>query len=242
MNSHYQPPQGLVTEAELLQAPMEECHKDLAILHFRRLTRILAEQDEDAIGCYTNKHAAREQLARMTLVVRDYRREHAKGRIEDDAIESMISDVVDASFFVSGKQGTPAFVNPLFHGREHEIAALMQEVSAGNVDDVIELWNAPTSKYNKVLPEHGPGWNIGSEVDWDRVLGRSRSEDDITHHFKHVKVGNQPKAERIQNKLMKRAESHLRLCWPPAPGEEYLAPSRGRSRADTGASSSSFWS
>ncbi|KAK5122373.1 hypothetical protein LTR85_003957 [Meristemomyces frigidus] len=248
MNTQYQPPQGLVTENELLHTPMEECHKELAIMHFRRLTRILAEEDEDAIGRYTSKDAVREQIARMSLVVRDYMAEHAKGNIADDAIESMIADIVDASFFLSGKQGTfsqPTFVNPLFLGREHEIAALMQEVSAGNVDDVIELWNAPPSRYgSKVLPEHGPGWDIGSEVDWNRVLGRSRSEDDITHHFRHTKIGNATGAQRIQKKLMKHVQSRIVLAWPPAPHEYSTVPSRGRSRANTGSSqrSTSFWS
>lgn len=85
---------------------MEEFHKDLAILHFHRLKRVLAEDDDDAIARYTNKDAAREQLARMTLVIRDHVAHRARGEIEENAIESMIIDVVDASFFASGKERT----------------------------------------------------------------------------------------------------------------------------------------
>lgn len=206
-------------------------------MHFRRLKRVLAEEDKDAIGRYTNKDAAREQLARMRLVVRDYMAERAKGNIEDDDVESMITDVVDASFFVSGKQGTfsqPAFVNPLFFGREHEIAALMQEFSAGDVDDVIELWNAPSPVYKEVLPaDAAAAGDISNEVDWDRVLGHSRSEDDITHHFQHTEIGT---ARKWKRKLMKRVESHNKTAWPPLASERAVVPSGGRPRTGTDAS------
>ena len=97
--------QSIITEEDLYTAPMEHCHKELVLRHYRRLQSILDEHDEAAIGTYTNKQAAREQLARMTLIIRDY-----MAMQPSEGIESMVADIVDASFFVGGTQDRKSVV------------------------------------------------------------------------------------------------------------------------------------
>lgn len=93
---------SVLEEVDILAAPMEFEHKHLVLLHFHRLRGILDESDEDAIGGYTTKQAAREQLARMTLIFRDYESKVRNGEI-DEVVESMVADVVDASFALGGR-------------------------------------------------------------------------------------------------------------------------------------------
>ena len=52
-------------------------------------------------------------------------------------------------------------------------------MQAGNVDDVIELWNGPPPTPSKVVPESSEVVNICPEIDWSRVRYRSRSEDNL---------------------------------------------------------------
>ena len=227
---------SIIKEIDVLTAPMPTEHKHLVLRHFRRLRKIIDEDDEDAIGRYTSKQAAREQLARMTLVFRDYTARYSNGEIDDD-VKSMVADVVDASFFVGGQNGTfhqPAFPNALLHGREQEIAILMQELQAGNVDDVVELWNVqPTNK--NVLPDAVKVDHLGRDIDWTRVLCRSSSEDDLLHcRSKRTIVKNKPKVERT---LSQRNLADLDRTWPPVTPDPELF--QGRARAET---ETSFWS
>ncbi|KAK4500249.1 hypothetical protein PRZ48_008438 [Zasmidium cellare] len=203
-------PGSIITEEDLWSTPMESCHKELVVGHYRRLNKILHEADEAAIGTYTNKQAAREQLARMTLIIRDYMKSPSS-----DTIESMVADVVDASFSICGTQSSfhqPTFVNSTLWGREQEIAALMQELSAGDVDDVLELWNVVPEKSNKVVPDSSAVEDIGREVDWNGVLFRSRSEDNITHDRQDLTIENQ---ELWEEDLVKRELEQLDLAWLP---------------------------
>jgi len=237
--------QGILTEAEVGRAPMHASHKELVLQHYHRLLRVAAEHDVGAIGRYTTKLAAREQLARMTLVVRDYLWRQARGDfVEDDDVESMVVDVVDASFFVSGREGTfaqPAFVNPLLFGREQEIVALMQEWSAQGTDDVIELWNLRMQAGEKVLPDGGPpGEDMGAEIGWDYVLRRSVSENDVLYRAQKAEKGTDCQEYPLKSRgrsvrrLLRRVDSSKTLAWPPA-GGCLMIPSR-RSRAGTGLS------
>ncbi|KAK3718896.1 hypothetical protein LTR37_004812 [Vermiconidia calcicola] len=207
----------IIKEIDVLSAPMAIDHKLLVLRHFRRLRNIIDEDDEDRLSRYTSKQAAREQLARMTLVFRDYMAMHARGEIGDE-VESMVADVVDASFFVVGREHTfeqPTFANPLLLGREQEIVALMQELRAGNVDDVVELWNIQPTTEAKVVPDTSSGGeDIGRELDWTRVLCRSSSEDNVLfHRGGNVVVKDRPEWQRS---LSKRNLSALDKAWPPA--------------------------
>ena len=118
----------ILQERDILSAPLATEHKHLVLRHFHRLRKILDEPDEDATGRYTSKQAGREQFARMTLVFRDYIAAQARGEIDSEC-ESMVADIIDASFYVAGREHTfsqPAFTDPLLLGREHEIASLVQ--------------------------------------------------------------------------------------------------------------------
>jgi len=169
----------------------------------------------------------------VTLAIRDYSAAHAEGKLDDDAIESTIVDIIDASFFVSGQNGTfsqPAFVSPHFFGREQEIAALMQESAAGHVDDALELWNVEPGPTTVVPDEAAARRDIGEGVDWSRVLTRSRSHDDVTHRCPHG--GPRMGKQRMERRLMKRVESHNALQWPPSPWERMRWTQRPRSSTD----------
>lgn len=216
-----------IQEVDVLSAPMATEHKHIVLKHFRRLRKILDEPDEDAISRYTSKKAAREQLARMTLVFRDYTARRERGEIDDEC-ESMVADVVDASFYVAGREHTfsqPAFTNPLVSGREQELAILMQEMQAGNVDDVIELWNVQPTQ--TVLPDCSHVVNIGRDVDWTKVLCRSKSEDNLLHRqAPNVVIKDRPKWTRS---LSSRNIKDLDRMWPPADTKMLV----GRERSQT---------
>lgn len=205
---------NIIQEVDVLNAPMEVEHKHLVLRHFYRLRKILDESDQDAIGRYTNKQAALEQLARMTLVFRDYETRMKNGEI-GEPVESMVADIIEASFVVSGKRGTyeqPIFACPLLMGREQELAALMQEVEAGNADDVLELWNAPP-KAEKVLPDHSGVNNIAGDINWTRSLVRSKSENNLVYHrHPEITIEDRPKFTR---ELSQGNVSDWDYSWPP---------------------------
>jgi len=260
---------GIITEEELSFAPLADCHKQLVTQHFHRLVRIAHATDEGVIGRYTTKPDAREQLARMTLVIRDYIHRQAATESDIEAgIESMVADVVDASFFVSGKRGTfaqPAFVNPLLFGREQEIAALMQEMRAQGDDDVIELWHSPSSTTaagnDTVLPEVvATSTDIGAAIDWDHVLRRARSDNDIVYLSTKAELAME--ALRLEEKerqatktqvrpprrprratqlLLRKPDGYKSLSWPPVAPTAVRLPRRAWSGFSVSLSSEDWW-
>lgn len=225
---------NIVKEVDVVFAQaLPKEHKHIVLRHFRRLHRIIDEEDEDAVGGYTTKAAAREQLARMTLVFRDYAERFKRGECDEDGFESMVADVVDASLFVGGRQGSfeqPAFANALLAGREQEVAILMQELEAGNVDDVIELWNV-RSPAKSVVPDSGAEVvNIGEGIDWTTALCRARTEDNYLHKYGSlVVIEDRPKWTRS---LSYRKISALHHNWPLSAPEENEV--RKRLSADMG--------
>lgn len=233
------PPTPTFFELDIESVPMEPCHRELILRHYNRLTRIIHERDEASIGNYTNKQAAREQLARMALVIRDYAALNKKccsSSSDEDCIESMVSDIIDASFSLAGTQSTwsqPIFITPQLWGREQEIAALMQEIDAESSDDVLELWNLVPQKIDKVVP--GVGKNekdLAKDVDWNNVLCRSRSENHLLHYKQEFEIQD---AETWRNELQHRELEQLDLIWPPVfkDPEPNLGRQRLRSRANS---------
>ncbi|EME39408.1 hypothetical protein DOTSEDRAFT_38609 [Dothistroma septosporum NZE10] len=193
-------------------------------------SRIINEHDEASIGQYTNKQAAREQFARVTLVIRDYMRV-----LNTDRIQSMVADVVDASYHVEGTQDTynqPIFVNSVLFSREQELGTVMQEQSAESIDDVIELWNVLPVRSNKLLPDSSPRADIGCDVDCNDVLCRSRSKSNLLHHYVHLAVED---IEEWRNNLHDRKLEELDLQWPPV--FRGPKPNVGRQRSRTNTSS-----
>jgi hypothetical protein len=63
-------PPGIITEAEIQSVPLRQCNKELIQKHIRRLWKVIRLERPLE---YARKLAARDQLARMTVVVRDYR-------------------------------------------------------------------------------------------------------------------------------------------------------------------------
>lgn len=124
-------------------------------------------------------------------------------------------------------------------GREQEVAALMQELDAGNVDDVIELWNAPP-KAEKVLPDiTASKKNIGAEVDWTASLVRSKSENNIAYYRRpNITIKDRPKFTRG---LSRRNIRDLVFAWPPKTAERVSFAHRQRMVCD-GEWDESVWS
>ncbi|KAK4951837.1 hypothetical protein LTR10_009757 [Elasticomyces elasticus] len=207
---------GVCTEAEINATPLVECHKELALMHLRRLLRIAMEDDPNAIPAYTTKRVAREQLARMTIVIRNfvahYHRKHRKipERLDKGGCacgESIIMDIIDASFSVPGVTGNltiPAFPLPLRDYNEQEVAALVRESYAYELGEgadwpEVEPWPI---YYEHVVPG-GPvntaGENIGGHIDWNTMCRRS-SDNHVIYYR-----GNEP-AEIL---ALKKAAIHL---------------------------------
>lgn len=131
---------------DLSLAPLLPCYEDLIALHNDRLLHTIHAADTRTPRCDTNKQAAREQLARMKLVIRDYITLAAKrkesGRLEDhgEPVESMAIDVVEAALTTTYATGADVprafFAGGISSGSDKEIAMLMQEQGA-DLEDLI---------------------------------------------------------------------------------------------------------
>lgn len=260
----YKPGGGLLTEGEIQASPMDEIHKELALCHLDRLSKVIYEENPNAIPKYTTKFAAREQLAYMTLVIRDYLSRKEKGKVAEIS-ESMITDVIDASYMRDFYEGTwiePIMTRPLilgcktqaeeqasalYRGRRQEIATILQNDEAGHPDDVIELWNTAhrPEVRDKILPDHDDRRDIGHGIDWSRIVRRSKSSDNLTYHAKDVRRNfiipddKEIVKRRLESKNslnFKRCDSRTKMHWPPALESEVVSPRSRRSRADTGTS------
>ncbi|KAF2765146.1 hypothetical protein EJ03DRAFT_355091 [Teratosphaeria nubilosa] len=235
LQSSYAPPVGPLTEAELRACPMDECHKELAMLHFRRLSKLVWHVEEQAALQSASRNAAREQLARMTLFVRDYTERLAKQEGSNTSVESMITDLCEAALCASASGGPftqPAFSNPTLYNREQEIAMQKQVLQVGSADDVIELGYTfdPSAT---ILPEMGPRFeDIAEGIDWTKVLLRSRSEDNVLCS-QYIRLGGPLRKERIEKKLQKRNKSRHLIHWPPVSGHEDIKLPGPRERTET---------
>ncbi|TKA62567.1 hypothetical protein B0A55_10276 [Friedmanniomyces simplex] len=186
-----------------------------------------------ALPAYTTKTIARDQLARMTLVIRDfvshYDKHHKEPRPSDAQEcacgESLIGDIIDASFNVPGVKGNmtiPAFPSPLRESQEYEVAALVQESYAGNLDDVTELWYVEQfPRYNdKVVPDTpSPSLHdLGAAVDWAALCTRASSESNLLHYVSNDAV-DMLELKRSQvhlTKVMQKGrKTRASVSWPP---------------------------
>ena len=104
----------------------------------------------------------------------------------------------------------------------------MQEMQAGNVDDVVELWNVQSN--GSVLPDSSTVTDIGQELEWTRILCRSTSYDDLLHRRGgNVVIKDKPKWERT---LSSMNLGRLKQKWPPTPTEMKAVAVRPRSNTD----------
>ena len=202
-----------ISENDLESAPMPRAHKQRVASHIRRLWKTIQTPNPTRIPGYTNKSAARKQLARMSVVFRDYISRHEQSkpevgglileyylskferrRLEDVAraiqfqlifskeIESMVADIVDASFYISDHTSllpAVACTSSMFFGREQDIERSMQAIVVESTEDVVELHAIKECSRNEEKGE-----DIGKDIDWNKVLRRYRSEDNVAHYFK----------------------------------------------------------
>jgi len=117
-------PPRVIVESDICNAPMSASNKELAMVHFRRLRAVLDSEGNNDAGV-TGKQSAREQLARMTLVYRDYMAAYARCQIDVEC-ESMATDMVEASLFLAGRHGrwSEAVVPNNLSGRDAQVAVL----------------------------------------------------------------------------------------------------------------------
>ncbi|KAK0948946.1 hypothetical protein LTR91_026848, partial [Friedmanniomyces endolithicus] len=104
----------------------------------------------------------------------------------------------------------------------YEIAALVQESYAGNLDDVTELWNVEQfSQYNpKVVPDT-PSTSIndlGLKVDWGALCMRASSESNLLHYFSDVPVDMldlKRSQVHLTKVMLKGRRARISVAWPP---------------------------
>ncbi|KAI7345918.1 hypothetical protein KC320_g8120 [Hortaea werneckii] len=226
----------LLTEPELLSSPMEDIHKDLALLHLRRLQRVLRATPPTSLPVDTSRAAAHEQLVSMTNVVRHYLA-RAKGGMAEDISESMIADIVDACLSLDCKGdgrrevgctcGTLGSPDARERGRERLTQEPCTHIATHPPASVDELRNSPEAAQAakaSCLPAETIRDDLGSELDWASLLHRSRSEDDLLHRDRQTRNFQVLEArDRIRGRLLRpRVEEGNGISWPPAPSVETL--------------------
>ncbi|KAI7505694.1 hypothetical protein KC347_g7877 [Hortaea werneckii] len=232
----------LLTEPELLSTPMEDIHKDLALLHFRRLHRILYATDPTASPVHTSRAVAWGQLACMTKVVRGYLARVTAGKgMGEDVGESMIADVVEACLSLDSLgQGAGGGVGEVCFGSraakfpdgrviggENSIQERRAHNATHSPSPVDELRRLPPDPAQAAkaspLPTEPSRHDLGSDLNWADVLHRSRSEDDLLHRHKQ---GRQFRVletrDRIRDRLLRPVENGIGISWPPRPPREPL--------------------
>ncbi|KAK3075700.1 hypothetical protein LTR53_000742 [Teratosphaeriaceae sp. CCFEE 6253] len=234
----------IVSEEEILATPLDDSHKELALKHHRRLMRIASTEDPPCRPMYTTPGLAREQLARMTLVIRDFMKWYrAQPEMEEVEVvgESVIVDIIDACLHVPGLTGnwlSPAFHEPLADGRERAIATMLQESFHSNPDDLSRHTDLePFPEYKEtVVPDYTrpPHW-LGADLDWNRDMRRTFSDSDMLHfgsiHPVHVEEMKQSRAE-----LDRSVTAHKEGRWQDLTKRRNVVwPPTGRSRSSSDA-------
>ncbi|KAK3669982.1 hypothetical protein LTR78_010154 [Recurvomyces mirabilis] len=108
----------------------------------------------------------------------------------DQRIESLIHDLIDASFHIPGAKSNLCS-DPLAPGHDDTTAPLVQESCAGGVDDFAEMWSIPEMMLGaKPLPDHSSVYNIGAEVDVGVIYRRGKTESNVLYHAKVAKAGS----------------------------------------------------
>ncbi|CZT17931.1 uncharacterized protein RCC_03769 [Ramularia collo-cygni] len=205
------------TISDLSAAPMDECHKEEVVRHYDRLCRIIDEPDQYIRDAYTDKKSAREQLARMTLVIRDFMILHRiaieQGGEPNDTIETMVVDVVGASLFLPNSR-TLAYASRQPRVGEAELEFLMHDLGSVGSFPAAEIspWGS------KELPDDVTCSNkIGEDFHPRKNWKRSRSYDDLLYHRSDFVIEDKEKwdAELRGYKFTERKA--LGLSWTVEP-------------------------
>jgi UDP-2,3-diacylglucosamine pyrophosphatase LpxH len=218
----------LVTEADIQNAPMIAEHKELVLMHHRRLfARLPGEYSQD-------QQAALESLVRVTLIFRDY----ATYQIEllelltideEDSmpttIESMIVDILDACIPLCGV-AHPIKLPPLYSTpRDDEVRTMVRQYNTFHriVEDVARRARA----LSKVVPDRhdrSTREDIGEGIDWPKALKRARSADDVFRMRHTFEVRDRLKLEKIwrEERNRKWDEKESDEEWKKKASEEEL--------------------
>ncbi|KAK3072516.1 hypothetical protein LTR53_006652 [Teratosphaeriaceae sp. CCFEE 6253] len=211
----------IVSEEEILATPLDHSHHELALKHHRR-----------------------EQLARMTLVIRDFMKWYRAQpqMVEEEVVgESVIVDIIDACLHVPGLTGnlsSPVYHDPLASGWEHAVAALVQESFYSDLNDMSGHKDLePFPEYKEtVVPDYTrpPHW-LGADLDWNRDMRRTFSDSDMLHfgsiHPVHVEEMKQSRAE-----LDRSVKAHKEGRWQDLKKRRNVVwPPTGRSRSSSDA-------
>ena len=206
----------VIQEHQVRSLPIPVEHQDLIIRHMDRLTKIIYARSKRDIGRYTNRETAIRQYAWMTIVVRRIERQHSRGEVkfekdndEDaDEAESIVADLVDASFFVdeAARAASHAVIGSVSYDRNHDLnfgeeqecERLVQEILAESVDQVSELWDAQAAVLRgTALRECGGGDDIWKDVDFAYFYAANATVDEI----RPTPVPLEKRLERLENRL-----------------------------------------
>ena len=233
---------GLITKSEIQVCPMHDFQRDQVIMHLRRLKRTLCRQDEDALGGFTTRDVAREQLAKMTVLMRDHLDKVSRGKWDRDVLkahrrktidgtldeniesryeesfESLVQNVVDASFSTGNVRSAlyqPALVNKLLEGREEEIAAVKSSINPIRyLEPRVTRPLHTRVNTGKELPD----WRsisdiVGQGVEFELNRTRSFTDDDMICHRPSPKARKEVGCQQAD--MFERKRSGLDRTWPP---------------------------
>jgi hypothetical protein len=173
----------------------------------------------------------------MTVVFLRYTRKHSRGELkidkdtdgDADEVESMVADLVDASFSVdkAARESNHTVIGSINHdhghelgfGEEQECERLVQEILAESVDQVSELWLLQLAwKGETILPEGSGSDDLGKDVDFDYYYAAHATDPNIGL----TKIGFptdgdfKPKRPEPLSKVWSiREKTKAGIRWPP---------------------------
>lgn len=149
---------GVLRERDVEIEILSEEHREHILAHIKRLNNAMSrpiperfKPNNKILPVYAareesqRKKAAQRQLARMSIVFRRMLWKHSQGELEPGDIESWMADLIDASYYDDRQNrkalfSVAAVMDPILNlGERQEMEILVQELIAGNDDDVIEL-------------------------------------------------------------------------------------------------------
>lgn len=202
---------------DVLNAPMPQAHKDIVIMHLKRLQSIIEHpRGEDVVARSMQESLAKEQLEKMTKLFRSYEKRRQKGFLEEQ-VESMMTDLVDECILSSLTAGqwnaefprartrSPSSSKPSAAGLDAEA-----NVETKNITAVLQV--------RRVAPVSST-FNEDAEY-WRDHFCRPRSQSEVRSPREPPNpsiIRNRPEHTR---KLSEKTPDVARGRWPLAPEDE----------------------
>ncbi|KJY02060.1 hypothetical protein TI39_contig262g00010 [Zymoseptoria brevis] len=215
----------LVTEADIQEAPMSADHKEIVLMHHRRLVAQLPGEFS------ARQQSALDRLVRITLIFRDYNDYRAKlpasGQDGTPAtIESMIVDVLDACIPICGVTHPMRLPESGASPREYEVRRMVRQYN--NFHSLVEDITRRARALSKVVPDRHTRVDMAEGIDWPKKLKRSRSANDI------FQIRFEADVKELAKRLKIEWEEKLRQ-WharPPPPFGETLSEREAREKEE----------